>query len=94
MKMKEKKYITPDAKNERSIPFIRGNNPIQDKDLADQPVRTGKRAGQDKLILERRPPEFILKEIDSTILQKKKSSRKQSGSHSLSELCHFKSHQK
>ncbi len=94
MKIREKKHIIPHTKNGSVLPFIRDRKPLPDKELADQPIRLEKKAAQDKLILERRPPGFILKEIDSAILQKKKPSRRQSGSHSLSELCHFKGHQK
>ncbi|NOZ68203.1 MAG: hypothetical protein GXP46_02920 [Deferribacteres bacterium] len=93
--MREKKYIIPDKENERAFPFIRDRKSVPAKEPADQTIRLGEVTAQDKLIFEGRPPELILKEIDSAMLQKEKTSRRQqSGGHSLSALCHFKSQQK
>ncbi len=88
--MREKKYIITDTEDGKTFPFVRGRKHVP----AEQTMRLGEVTAEDRLILEGRPPEFILKEIDSAMLQKEKSSLRQSGSHSLSALCHFKSQQK
>ncbi|GEM_PF-6712943 len=93
--MREKKYIITDTKSEKAFHFIRDRKPVPVEEPADQSIRLGEVTAQDKLILEGRPPESILKEIGSAMLREGNPSRRQqSGSHSLSALCHFKSQQK